>query len=256
MNKNIFQIVLLTAWVAFSGAVPVLRAAEITVFAAASLTDALKQIAPGFTTATGHTLRFNLGGSGALARQIGEGVPADVFFSADEQRVEQLEKGGLLLSGTRRCILANALVVIVPADAPGGQAATLADLALPAIRRIALGEPATVPIGTYAKEHLGRHALWEPLRAKVVFMDNARAVLAAVEAGNADAGLVYQTDALSTKKVRVACAIPLAEGPRITYPAAVLQASKRPDVARAFVDWLTAPAAQAVFARHGFLPAP
>jgi molybdate transport system substrate-binding protein len=126
-------------------------AAELTVFAAASLSDALKEIAPAYTKATGDTLRFNFGASGTLARQIKEGAPADLIVSADELRVDQLEKAGLLLPETRRTILANQLVVIVAAE-NGAPVATVADLTKPGVRRIAIGEPATVPVGTYTKE--------------------------------------------------------------------------------------------------------
>jgi molybdate transport system substrate-binding protein len=227
-------------------------AAEIAVFAAASLSDALAQIAPLHAKATGDTLQFNFGASGTLARQIKEGAPADVIFSADELRLDQLEQAGLLLPGTRRTLLGNTLVVVVTADR-GAAIATLADLTKPEIRRIAIGEPATVPAGTYAQEHLRRLGLWEPLQARLVPLDNVRAVLAAVEAGNADAGFVYRTDALASRKVRIAVEVPRSEGPKITYPAAVLKSAKSPDAARALVAFLTDPEAQAVFAKFGFL---
>lgn len=231
------------------------RAAELTVLAAASLTDALKEAAPAFAAASGHTLRFNFGASGALARQIREGTPADVFISADEARMDQLAKAGLLLADTRRDLLANTLVVIVAAEGAPAVAA-LGDLRAPAIRRIALGDPATVPAGTYAKQHLEKVGLWTPLAEKFTPVDSVRAALAAVESGNVEAGFVYRTDALASKKVRVAVEIPSAEGPRIVYPVAALQESKQPDAARAFVAWLAGPEAQALFARQGFLPAP
>ena len=229
-----------------------LRAAELTVFAAASLSDALEELAPIYAKASGDTLRFNFGASGTLARQIKEGARADVFVSADTLRVDQLENGGLLLAGTRRTLLANTLVVVALADNP--TLSSLADLTLPAIRRIALGHPATVPAGTYAQAHLGKIALWEPLQSKAVLLDNVRTVLAAVEAGNADAGFVYKTDALQSKKVRIAVEIPRAEGPSITYPAAIVKGSKSPEAAKNLILWLAAPEAQAVFAKHGFLP--
>ena len=227
-------------------------AAELTVFAAASLSDALKEIAPAYTKATGDTLRFNFGASGALARQIKEGAPADLIVSADELRVDQLEKAGLLLAGTRRTILANQLVVVVAVE-NGAPVAALADLARPEVKRIAIGEPATVPVGTYTKEHLEKLGLWAQVSGKTVPLDNVRAVLAAVEAGNADAGFVYRTDALISKKVRVAVLVPLAEGPRITYPVAVVAGTKSVEAAKAFAAFLAGPEAQVVFAKFGFL---
>jgi len=229
-----------------------LPAAEITVFAAASLSDSLKELAPRFQAVTGHTLRFNFGASGALARQIKEGAPADVIVSADELRVDQLEKAGLLLPGTRRTIVANQLVVVVAAD-DGARVKALADLAKPDVRRLAIGEPATVPVGTYTKEHLQKAGLWQQLLDKMVPLDTVRAVLAAVESGNAEAGFVYKTDALISKRVRIAVEVPLAAGPKITYPVAVLKDSKQPDAARAFADYLAGAEAQAVFLRYGFL---
>jgi molybdate transport system substrate-binding protein len=230
-------------------------AADLTVFAAASLSDALKELAPAYTKATGDTLRFNFGASGTLVRQIKEGAPADVILSADELRVDQLEKAGLLLAGTRRTILANLLVVIVSSEG-GAPVSALTDLTQPGVKRIAIGEPATVPVGTYTKEYLQKLELWSQLLAKCVPLDNVRAVLAAVEAGNADAGFVYRTDALITKKVRIAVTVPPAEGPKITYPAAALRDAKEPEAASKFVAFLAGPEAQAAFAKYGFLPAP
>lgn len=230
-------------------------AAEVTVFAAASLSDALKEIAPVYTKITGDTLRFNFGASGALARQIQEGAPADVIVSADELRVDQLEKAGLLLTGTRRNILANQLALVVAAES-GAPVAALADLVKAEVTRIAIGEPATVPVGTYTKEHLQKLGLWVQVSAKCVPLDNVRAVLAAVEAGNAEAGFVYRTDALISKKVRIAVLVPLDEGLKITYPAAVVKDSKFPEAAARLVVFLASPEAQAVFAKFGFLGAP
>ncbi len=228
-------------------------ATELTVFAAASLSDALKEIAPGYKVATGDTLRFNFGSSGALARQIKEGAPADLIVSADELRVDQLEKAGLLLPGTRRTVLANQLAVVVAAE-NGAPVAALADLLKPGVRRIAIGEPATVPVGTYTRELLEKFGFWTQVSGKSVPLDNVRAVLAAVEAGNADAGFVYRTDALISKKVRVAVLVPLAEGPKITYPLAVVRSTKAPEAAKAFAAFLAGPEAQKVFAKFGFLP--
>jgi len=227
-------------------------AAEITVYAAASLSDAFKEIAPLYTKATGDTLRFNFGASGALARQIKEGAPADVIFSADELRVDQLEKAGLLLPGTRRTILANTLVVVVAAEG-GASVKTLADLAKAEVRRIAIGEPATVPVGTYTKEYLQKTGDWKKLIDKMVPLDTVRSALAAVESGNAEAGFVYKTDALISKKVKIAIEVPLAEGPKITYPVAVLKDAKQPEAAKALVEFLAGADVQKVFGKYGFL---
>jgi len=228
------------------------NAAEVTVFAAASLSDAFKEIAPLFTKATGDTLRFNFGASGALARQIKEGAPADVIFSADELRVDQLEKAGLLLPGTRRTVLANTLVVVVAAEG-GVTVKGLGDLAKADVRRIAIGEPATVPVGTYTKEYLQKTGDWTKLIDKMVPLDTVRAALAAVESGNAEAGFVYKTDALISKKVKIAIEVTLTEGPKITYPVAVLKDAKQAEAAKVLVEFLAGAEAQKVFAKYGFL---
>lgn len=155
-------------------------------------------------------------------------------------------------TSTRRTLLANSLVLVVSTD--NTSVATVADLAKPAVRRVVFGDPATVPAGTYSKEYLGKLGLWEPLQSKTVFMDNVRAVLAAVEAGNADAGIVYKTDARISRKVKIAVEVPPAEGPSITYPAAVIKDTKYPEAAKKLVAWLAGPEARAVFAKYGFLP--
>lgn len=229
-------------------------AAEVTVFAAASLSDAFKEIAPLYNKVTGDTLRFNFGASGMLARQIQEGAPADVFFSADELRVDQLDQAGLLLPGTRRTLLANTLVVVVAAE-EGARVKTLGDLAKADVRRIAIGEPATVPVGTYTKEYLQKIGDWAKLIDKLVPLENVRAVLAAVESGNVESGFVYKTDALISKKVKVVIEVPLAEGPKITYPVAVLKDAKHAVAAKALLAFLAGAEAQKVFARYGFLKA-
>lgn len=223
------------------------------VFAAASLADVLLEVQPEFARASGHTILLNLGASGTLARQIREGAPADVFFPADEVRVEQLESAGLVLPATRRIVARNTLVVIVPhGHAPPVRA--LSDLTRSDIRRVALGEPATVPLGAYSRALLERFALWEPLSRKIVPLDNARGVLAAVEAGNADAGIVYRTDALVATRVTLALNIPVDDAPPIRYPAVVLRDARPVAAACAFVEFLGGETAQAVFAKHGFLP--
>ncbi len=230
------------------------NAAELNVFAAASLSDALKELTPAYEAMSGDRLRFNLAGSNALARQIKEGAPADVFFSADEAKMDDLARAGLLAADTRRTLLSNTLAIVVHAD--GGAAVTApADLATPAVRRLALAETQTVPAGIYAREYLLKSGLWAQVAAKVVALENVRATLAAVEAGNADAGIVYRTDALISKKVRVAFEVPAAEGPVIAYPLAVLRNSRSPEAARRFAGFLASAEARAVFLKYGFLPA-
>jgi molybdate transport system substrate-binding protein len=231
-----------------------LRAAELNVFAAASLSDALKDIARAYEPSSGDTLHFNLAASSTLALQIKQGAPADVFFSADEAKMDDLAKAGLIATDTRVSLLSNTLVIVV--NAVGGAAvATPADLAKPAVGRVALAEPQTVPAGIYAKEWLQKTGLWKQIIDKVVPTENVRACLSAVEAGNADAGIVYKTDALISKKVKVAYEVGVAEGPKISYPLAVVKGSKNDAAARKFAAYLASPAARAVFEQYGFLPA-
>lgn len=232
-------------------------AAEIAVCAAASLSDALGELAALFREKTGHSVRLNLGASGTLARQIAAGAPADLFISADEARMDMLETKGLLMPHTRRTVLSNRLVVIVPtktksdASEPGAIVA-LADLRKPAVRRIAIGETATVPAGTYAKTFLETTGAWEGLQGKLIPLGSARAVLAAVEAGNADAAFVYRTDALSSRRVRIAFTIDSGAALRISYPAAVLRTAKHREASLQLLDFLGGVQALTVFERHGF----
>ncbi len=223
------------------------------VFAAASLSDALGEIGRDFEGRTGHRVVLSLGGSNDLARQIRAGAPAEVFVSASAQRMDEVQGAGLVRPADRVDLLSNHLVVVVPAESARA-VATAEDLTR--VRRLALGDPQAVPAGIYAREWLERRGLWERLRDRVVPTLDVRAALAAVESGNADAGIVYRTDAAISRLVRVALTVPAGEAPRIVYPAALLATARRPE-ARAFYEHLRSPAAREVFERLGFefLPA-
>jgi molybdate transport system substrate-binding protein len=227
-----------------------IHAAEITVFAAASLTDALEEISANFQAQTGNRVTYNFGGSGALERQIEHDAAADVFVSADEAKVDDLEKKGLLLAETRRSFLSNTLVVITRADydRPLKSAADLASA-----DRIALADPASVPAGIYARQYLEKAGLWKNLEPKIVPAENVRAAMAAVESGNADAAIVYKTDAALAKKAKVALEIPVADGPKISYALAVLKSAPQLESAKQFAEFLTSEKSQAVFKKYGFL---
>ncbi len=228
------------------------RAVEIQVFAAASLSDALREISAAYEKEQGDRIVLNLGASSALARQIQEGAPADLFLSADEAKMNSLEKKKLLLAGTRRSVLSNTLVVVVPHDSPL-RIVGVKDLAGSGIRALALAEPQTVPAGIYAKEYLQKIGIWSKVIDRVVPTENVRAALAAVESGNVDAGIVYKTDAGISKKVRIAYEVPRAEGPVISYPFAALAEAEHPDAARKFLAYLESPAALNTFRKFGFL---
>ena len=227
-----------------------LKAGELQVFAAASLTDALQEIAPAYEAASGSKLQFNFAGSNTLARQIQEGAPADVFISADEAKMDGLQKAGLILNDSRQSLLSNTLVVVIGVksdlriDSPR-------ELTQPAIKRLALADPKGVPAGVYAQQYLEKIGLWDALKDRVVPTENVRAALAAVEAGNADAGIVYQTDAGISKLVKVAYVVPRSESPAISYPVAVVRASRDP-AALDFLKYLRSEAARSVFKKFGF----
>lgn len=227
-------------------------AATVTVFAAASLTDSLKEIAAGYEKKSGDKIVFNFAASGLLARQIEEGAPADIFFSADEAKASALEAKGLLVKNTRRSRLSNTLVIVTTLDS-SLDLRSAEGLLDPRIKRLAVGEPRTVPAGTYAREYLAKLGLWQRLEGKVIPMDNVRSVLAVVEAGNAEAGIVYRTDAALSRKVKNAFEAPAADGPRISYPMALLKEARQPREARKFLDHLSGGEAGQVFARFGFI---
>lgn len=229
-----------------------LKAAEIHVYAAASLTDAFNEIAAVYEKESGDRLVFNFAASSTLARQIEEGAPADLFFSADEAKLDALEKKGLLLAGTRRSLLSNTLVIVVPGDgAIRIQSAN--DLTGANIRKIAVGEPKSVPAGIYAREYLEKLGLWEKLTDRIVPTENVRAALAAVESGNAEAAIVYKTDALISKKVKAAFEVPVEEGPKISYPFAVVKDSKVPAETKKLAAFLESKPASAIFVKYGFI---
>jgi molybdate transport system substrate-binding protein len=195
---------------------------------------------------------FNFAASGTLVRQIQEGAPADLILSADEAQLDKLAKAGLLAPGSRADLLSNTLAVVVAADSPLTVTSAV-DLASPQLGKVAIGDPASVPAGAYAKAWLQGAKAWDKIIDKAVPCDSVRGVLAAVESGNVDAGIVYRTDALISKKVRVALDVPRAEGPPIRYPVAQLKDAPGGAEAGRFLGFIEGPAAAGVFKAHGFL---
>lgn len=239
------------AGLALAVSAPSATAVDITVFAAASLTDSLKAIAVAYEAQSGDKVVFNFAASSTLARQIEEGAPADIFFSADEAKMDALEKQGLLVEGTRSSRLSNTLVVVVAAE-QGAAVQRPADLATDKVKRLALAEPRTVPAGIYAKAYLQKATLWPAVASKVVPTENVRAALAAVEAGNVEAGIVYKTDAAISKRVSIAFEVPAQDGPAISYPVAAIKDSRQPAAARRFLQHLGKDEAARVFKLSGF----
>jgi molybdate transport system substrate-binding protein len=233
------------------------RSESITVSAAISLKDALDELGPIFQVqqhrkngGNGTAVTYNYGGSGTLARQIEQGAPVDVFFSAAEKQMDELAAQDLIVADTRYDLVGNALVLIAPVQSTALH--NFQDLTGSVVKTIALGETSTVPAGMYARQTLEHLGLFAALEKKVVYAKDVRAVLTYVETGNADAGLVYQTDANTSPKVRVVAIAPADSHDPILYPAAVLRDSKNKPAARAFVDFLQGPDARAVFQKYGF----
>src|SRR5262245_3581625 len=189
MSKLLRSIVILVAVLLSHNA----NAAEVNVYAAASLTDVMKEIAANYEKESTDKIVFNFGASSLLARQIIERAPADIFFSADEAKMDDLQKAGMIASETRRDLLSNSLVIVGPNDSQ--LTITSPDELLTKVQRIAIANPRAVPAGIYTKQYLSGLGLWDKLESKMVPTENVRAALAAVESGNVDAGFVYKTDA-------------------------------------------------------------
>lgn len=240
---------LLALWAGAPGAA---GAAEITVFAAASLTNVLEELGAAYEARGGEHVVFSFAASSTLARQIDEGAPADLFFSADEAKMDGLEKHGALVAGTRRGLLSNTLVVVVRGDSKLVLARPQ-DLAATAVRVLALAQPDSVPAGIYAKEYLRRAGVWHQVIDKLVPTETVRAALTAVESGNADAAIVYKTDALISNRVKVAYEVGAGEAPQIAYPLAVVKGGRNMAGGKAFAAYLASAEALAAFRRHGFL---
>lgn len=222
----------------------------LVVSVAASVYDALEEIAGRYRAATGVTISLNAGGSNTLARQIVEGAKAGLFISADTRQMDIVETAGRLVSGTRTRLLTNELAVIVAAESKG---ISLEGLLRGEVARLALGEPGAVPAGVYARAWLEHEGAWSRLEPKVIPFPTVTAVLTAVRSGRVDAGVVYRTDAISSRAVKVIGSVSPKQHPYldISYPAAVIAGPSEAD-GRRFLQFLTGPDARAVFDRRGF----
>ena len=219
-----------------------------TILAAASLKDALDEVAAAYP---GKPV-LSYGASSALARQIENGAPADLFISADLDWMDYVEKKGLLAPGSRRNLLGNRLVLIAPAKQPQKVTPAPGFAIAEALGngRIALAEPNSVPAGKYAKAAFEKLGVWDQVAGRVAAAENVRAALALVARGEAPLGVVYQTDANAERGVMVAGIFPADSHPPIVYPAAVLKTSKGGGAP--FLDFLSQPRARAIFEKHGF----
>jgi len=231
-------------------------AQQLTMFAAASLTDALKDVSAAWEKQGHPPLRLSFASSSTLARQIAEGAPANLFASADEKWMDYLAKANAIVPDTRKDLLSNQLVLVVPKDR--ARKVTIGpDLDLAALLgpngRIATGDPAHVPVGIYAKQALTKLGLWSKVEPRLARAEDVRGALLLVERGEAPAGIVYATDAAVAPGVVIAGVFPESSHDRITYPFAVVRSGDTPE-ARALMAYLAGPDARAIFVRRGFSP--
>lgn len=231
---------------------PAAQSAELIVSAAASLQDVLEAITPLFRAAYPNIeVSYNFGASGALQQQIEQGAQADIFFSAAAKQMDVLAEKNLILTDSRQDVLTNRLVLIAPAQSPIALT-EIAQLKAADVAVVAVGEFRSVPAGQYAEQVLTKLNLLESLQSKLVFSNNVRGVLAAVESGNADVGLVYATDAALSQRIQVLATAPAETHQPIVYPIAVVSDSPNPDAAKTFIAFLQTPAAQTKFKEFGF----
>ncbi len=231
------------------------HAQEILISAAISLKEAAEEMGRQFQQAhPGVTVRFNFGASGDLQKQIEAAAPVDVFLSAGQRQMDALEKQGLLLAGSQRLVARNALTLIAP-EGSQLRLQSVEDLKRPEVQRVVLGNPKTVPAGQYAEQCLRSLRLWDALQPKFIFAENVRQVLQYVARGEVDAGFVYTTDLLSRPgAVKEVARPPQTSYTAVTYPGAVVAASKQQALARAFMDLVMSGSGQQVLARYGFQP--
>jgi molybdate transport system substrate-binding protein len=226
------------------------------VAAAASLSGVAPRLAEAYRQDSGSVVRFNFAGSNTLARQIVEGARVDVFLSADEAQMDVVERAGRVVPGTRRPFAGNRLVVVVSARVEDAVQSPR-DLAGARFARVAMGDPAAVPAGVYARRWLEAAGVWNQVAPKVVPLPSSPSVLAAVNEGRAEVGIVYASDvaahAAPAPGVRVALEVPRGDAPRIVYPAAAISGG-RVEAARRFLAFLQTPAARQLFEHAGFLP--
>jgi molybdate transport system substrate-binding protein len=232
-------------------------AQEITLSVAISLKDATEELGRSFMASRpGVTLRYNFGASGDLQKQIEAGAPVDLFLSAAERQMDELQKHNLIVTSSRRAFARNALLVIKPADSVL-DISKANDLLAARVARIAIGNPKTVPAGQYAEESLRTLGLWDRVQPKLVFAENVRQVLDYVARGEVEAGFVYTTDAARrVQGLKEAFRPPEDSYRPVVYPGAVVATSKQPALAQAFLDLLASPQGRAVLSRFGFQPPP
>jgi len=226
---------------------------EITISAAISLKDAFEEIGRTFMEKhPGAKVVFNFAGSGALARQIEAGAPVDVFASAAQKDMDDLDQKDLIIKGTRKDFARNSLILIIPTTSVI-RLTSLNDLRRREIQKMAIGNPKTVPAGRYAEEVLRHFDLWGVLKDKLIFAENVRQVLDYVARGEVDAGMVYLTDALArAKDVKIVSEAPVESHQAVIYPIAIVKGSKKESLASEFIGVVTSREGEKILERYGF----
>ena len=224
---------------------------ELIIFGAMSLTDALTEVSQRFGAVRNIKVYCNFAGSSTLQRQIEKGAPADVFISASPKQMDALQEKGLIHEDSRQAVLNNRLVLIAPINSPLIMT-NVGMLAQNTIQRVAIGEPNSVPAGIYGREALAQLGVWDAVQEKLIPAADVRSTLAYVESGEVDVGIVYQTDAAISKKVRIIYQIPDSSHTPIVYPAAVLRDTGHRVLAQAFLEYLQTSEVTTIFEKHGF----
>ncbi len=225
---------------------------KIMVSAAASLQDAFREIGAQFEKRTGSVVRFNFGASGALQKQIESGAPVDVFASAGRPQMEALAAGAFLISESQRDFARNELVLIVP-GAQAIEISSFADLSKNQVKRIAIGNPKTVPAGQYAEQSLSRLGIWQQLQSRLVQAEDVRQVLDYVTRNEVEAGIVYASDVRpSEARIKIAARAPEDSHLPILYPIALIKSSQQRATSQAFIDAVVSDEGQSILEKHGF----
>jgi molybdate transport system substrate-binding protein len=228
------------------------KSSTLLIAAAASLQDALQELDPLFESANqGITLNYNFAASGTLQQQIDRGAPVDLFISAAQKQMDALQEKKLIVTDTRRNLLTNSLVLVVPSNSSLGLTG-FRQLTNSNVKKISLGEPRSLPAGQYTEEIFKNLGILEQLQPKFVFGNSVRNVLGTVESGNADAGVVYTTDAKISDKVKQVATAPSNLHSSIVYPMAIIAASKNQQAARTYTQFLSSQQAQEIFKKYGF----
>jgi len=230
------------------------EAVELNVAAAASLTDAIQALNEKFMSKNDYiTVVANFASSGTLQKQIEQGAPIDVFISASPNQIDALQEQGLILDGTRRDLLNNKVVLVVPTDSTLG-ITDFMDLLRDDVSKIAIGDPEFVPAGSYARQALELLGIYDDVYPRLILGSDVRQVLGYVENGNVDVGIVYSTDAAVTDGVTIVAEAPAEINDSIVYPVAVIESSKQVEAAREYIDFLCSDEARQIFEEYGFSP--